>query len=67
MTQVWGCKEEGWKEGMTVYLGVNARTIEPEQGLDVRELGQKRWIRYLDCKENVEEDRYDHPHEGGTW
>ncbi|KAJ8103500.1 hypothetical protein POJ06DRAFT_242062 [Lipomyces tetrasporus] len=67
-TQVWGVEEEGWKEDKTGYLSVNALTIEPgQEGLDLRELAQKKWIQYLDVRDGKEEDRYDYPHEGGTW
>ncbi|KAK9239576.1 DUF636 domain-containing protein [Lipomyces kononenkoae] len=67
-TRVWKVDGENWKEDQTGYLSVNANTIEPgQEGLDLRELGQKRWIQYLDCKDYTGEDRYDYPHEGGTW
>jgi hypothetical protein len=68
MTRVWKCKVEGWKEGKTGYLSVNALTIEQgQEGFDLREIVDKKWIAYLDCKDYKEEDRFDYPQEGGTW
>jgi hypothetical protein len=70
MTKVWRCKKEGWKEGKGKgnYLSINAHTIEPgQEGLDLREIVDKKWIAYLDFKDRKEEDRFDYPHESGTW
>lgn len=68
MTRVWGCKAEGWKEGKTGYLSVNALTVEQgQEGFDLREMVDRKWVSYLDCKEYKEEDRFDYPQVGGTW
>jgi hypothetical protein len=68
MTKVWHCKEEGWKEGKGSYLSVNAHTIEPgQEGLDLRELVDKKWVAYLDVLDDTEEDRFNYPQHGGTW
>lgn len=68
ITKVWRCKPEGWKEGRTSYLSVNALTIEAgQEGLDLRELVDKKWVEYDDCKDFKEEDRFDYPQVGGTW
>lgn len=67
-TKVWRCKAEGWKEGKTDYLSVNALTVEQgQEGFDLRELVDRKWVAYLDCKEYKEEDRFDYPQVGGTW
>jgi hypothetical protein len=68
MTKVWRCKPEGWKEGRTSYLSVNALTIEGGQdGFDLREMVDKKWVAYLDCKDYKEEHRFNYPQVGGTW
>jgi len=68
VTRVWRCKAEGWKEGTTGYLSVNALTLEQgQEGLDLREIVDKKWVAYLDCKEYKEEVRFDYPQVGGTW
>ena len=61
---------EGQKQG---YLSVNALTLDrgPEENggkkIDLREVKDKGWLFYLDCKDEVGEPRVDYPHEGGTW
>ncbi|CAM6099465.1 unnamed protein product [Calypogeia fissa] len=69
MTKVWRVKEEGWfQPGVRKYLTVNAHTVEPgQEGFDLREIVDKKWLAYLDCKDFKGENRYDYPHEGGTW
>jgi hypothetical protein len=67
-TKVWKCKAEGWKESKMAYLSVNALTIEQgQEGFDLREILDKKWLAYLDCKEYKEKDRFDYPQVGGTW
>jgi hypothetical protein len=68
--EVWRAKREGWKEGMggTGYLSVNAMTLDQgQEGLDLREWVEKKWVCYLDCKEEKEENRYDRPHDVGAY
>jgi hypothetical protein len=66
-TRVWRLKDDGWIEGVTGYLSVNAHTIEPGQpGLNLRALKDKSWIQYLNIKGH-EDSRFDYPHDGGTW
>lgn len=69
MTKVWRCKAEGWfKPGSYNYLSVNAHTIEPKQeGFDLRELVDNKWLYYIDYLDKKVADRSDYPHEGGTW
>ena len=64
----WRPRKEGWKDNVTGYLSVNAATLEPGQpGLDLREWHEKSWIQYLDCKEEVGEDRFGEPYAGGMY
>lgn len=66
--RAWKPKKEGWKENQTGYLSINACTLEQDQeGLDLREWHEKRWIGYLDCKEEVGEDRFGEPYPGGIY
>jgi hypothetical protein len=66
--RVWTPKREGWKEGSGSYLSLNAHTLDAKQeGLDLREWAEKKWICYLDCLDETGEDNYDKPHEGGTY
>jgi len=68
MVKVWTPKEEGWKEGETGYLSVNAATLDAgQEGLDMREWTEKGWITYLDAKDEVGEARLGVPHEGGMY
>lgn len=70
---VWQLDPEAWKnqpEGHG-YLSVNALTLDWVQpdgaGLDLRTLVDNRWLEFLDCKDEKADDRYDYPHEGGSW
>ena len=66
--RAWKPKKEGWTENGTGYLSVNAATLEQDQeGLDLREWHEKGWIGYLDCKEEVGDDRFETPYEGGMY
>jgi hypothetical protein len=71
-TRVWRLKklEGDPKEREKIYLTVNAQTLDHDQeGLDLREWFEKKWIRYIDFKDPEESDelRYDGPFEGGTY
>lgn len=79
-TKVWRPRPEGWTpdkpkefigesvEGKNAYMSVNAHTLEPgQEGLDLREWHEKKWILYLDCKDDKEENRYVQPHDGGIY
>ena len=69
LTDVWKYKEEGWVEGGKIsYFSVNANTIESEkEGFNLKELGDKKWIEYLDVKDQVHVNHYDHQHKGRMW
>jgi hypothetical protein len=68
---VWAPKK-GWVEDMTHYLSVNASTIDSgQEGLDLREWTEKKWVMYLDC---LPEDTrgwvdgtYERPYPGGSY
>jgi hypothetical protein len=66
---VWSPKKEGWKEGVgRCYLALNAHSLDAKQeGLDLREWAEKKWICYLDGMDETGEDNYDKPHVGGTY
>lgn len=67
-TKAWTIQKEGWDEGLrSCYLSVNAQTLEPEDGLDLREIADKKWLGYLDYREMKEKQRFDSPHIGGSW
>ncbi|KAH8676428.1 hypothetical protein BGZ60DRAFT_504040 [Tricladium varicosporioides] len=68
MRRVWTPKREGWVEPSTGCLNVNAATIEPGQdGFDMREWHEKKWIHYLDMKDEVGDARLGEPHNGGLY
>ncbi|KAK2834847.1 hypothetical protein FQN49_006855 [Arthroderma sp. PD_2] len=67
-TKAWRIEEEGWDEGnRSCYLSVNVQTLEPEDGMDLVELIDKKRVGFLDCREYKEKQRFDHPQLGGTW
>lgn len=68
LTRVWRPEEEGYVEGKTGYLSINAITLEPgQEGFDLNEWTEKQWILYMDCKDEKDEDRFGKPHRGGTY
>ncbi|EEP76917.1 predicted protein [Uncinocarpus reesii 1704] len=68
LTRIWRMGEEKWQPGKKGYLSINLHTIDQGQdGLDLRELVDKKWVEYLDCKEETSPLRYDYPQNGGTW
>lgn len=67
-TEVWRAKKEGWAEGDTSYLSVNATSLEAgQEGCDLREWHEKGWITYLDILDEKEEDRMEKPFRGGMY
>ncbi|KAF2098647.1 DUF636 domain-containing protein [Rhizodiscina lignyota] len=74
-TKVWRPRAENWregsvewKEGKNAYLSVNAATIEPgQEGFDLKEWHEKKWINYLDMTDERKDDRYGEPHAGGCY
>lgn len=67
-TKVWRFDEEHWPEMESVdaLLSINAVTLEPEDGLDLRELVDKKWLRYGNYRTKWE-GLVDQPYPGGTW
>jgi hypothetical protein len=50
------------------YLSVNGQTLEPgQEGLDLKDWHEKKWVCYLDTLDEKEEDRYGVPQRGGTY
>lgn len=74
-TKAWRPKKEGWTEGKLshgCYLSVNAFTLEPgQEGLDLREWHENKWMEYLDVLRLGEPDAgkptYERPHPGGSY
>lgn len=66
---IWAPKAEGWVEGEGhSYLSVNAQTLDAKQeGLDMREWVEKKWIHYLEWLDDSGGDRLGEPHPGGTY
>ncbi|KAB8227295.1 uncharacterized protein BDW43DRAFT_294537 [Aspergillus alliaceus] len=68
---VWRIDPEGYKENVSGYLTLNALSVDQDQAhgnrLDLRELVDNKWMEYLDRKDNKLENRYDYPHDCGTW
>jgi hypothetical protein len=72
--KVWSPKQ-GWREDMTRYMSVNAQTLDAgQEGLDLREWTEKKWVMYLDCLTEGDDDvssfdtaRYERPFEGGMY
>ncbi|EAW15032.1 uncharacterized protein ACLA_004460 [Aspergillus clavatus NRRL 1] len=68
---VWRMDPALYQERVTGYVSLNALTIDQDQAhgttLDLRELVDRKWVEYLDCKERKEENRYTYPQEKGTW
>jgi len=66
--RVWVPKRSGYEKGNISYLSVNAQTIEPgQEGFDLKEWHEKKWVCYLDCLDEKEDDRFGQPHRGGTY
>lgn len=70
VAKAWTPKREGWREGhqYNCFFSLNATSIEPgQEGFDMREWTEKGWVVYLDCLNEVEEDRLGKPFEGGMY
>jgi hypothetical protein len=71
--KVWhakGKEDEKWvdKRRAGEYLSVNAYTLDAgQEGLDLREWTEKKWVAYLDCWEEKAEQRFEAPHVGGAY
>lgn len=66
---VWAPKAEGWDEDTRgSYLSVNAQSLEPgQEGFNILEWTEKKWISYLDYYYMAGEPRLKEPYEGGTY
>jgi len=64
---VWHPKESA--DGASCkYLSVNGMTLDAKQeGLDMREWVEKKWLIYCDMLDEQEEERFDRPHVGGAY
>lgn len=50
------------------YLSVNAQTLDAgQEGLDLREWVEKKWVCYLDCLDEEGSHTFERPHRGGTF
>ncbi|KAK1994601.1 hypothetical protein LX36DRAFT_583999 [Colletotrichum falcatum] len=74
LTKVWRPKKDGWIEGMRwgSYLSVNGYSVDAGQdGFDLREITEKKWVKYLDWlelhSEGSQGSRFDRPWEGGAY
>jgi hypothetical protein len=69
-TQIWTPKVDDARpdDGPVSYLSINAQTLEPgQEGLDLKDWHEKKWVCYLDSLDEKENDRYGVPHRGGTY
>jgi hypothetical protein len=58
---------EGLKEGEVYgYLSVNAYTLDAQEGIDLAEWTEKKWVIYLDVLEQ-QGDSYERPCKGGAY
>jgi hypothetical protein len=63
---VWHPKEVSG--GASQYLSINGMTLDAKQeGLDLREWAEKKWLMYCDMLDEQEEERFDRPHVGGAY
>lgn len=75
--RVWRPKREGWNETIhdpnaKDYLTVNGFAIDAgQEGFDLREWTEKKWIGYLDglnrYEEKGSEERFDRPYQYGAY
>lgn len=65
---MWAPKEERYAEGDDSYTTINAHTLDVgQEGLGLKEWVEKKLICYLDCLDEVGEDRFGEPHRRGTY
>ncbi|OHF02572.1 hypothetical protein CORC01_02267 [Colletotrichum orchidophilum] len=74
VTKVWRPRKQGWVEGKKFgsYLSVNGYSVDAGQdGFDLREITEKKWIGYCDWlelhSEGSQGTRHDRPWEGGAY
>jgi hypothetical protein len=57
-----------WKEEGNACLRINALTLDAKQeGLDLREWGEKKWIQYVNWLEEIQGYDYERPYVSGTY
>ena len=65
------CPKRGQVEDVDSYLSVNGYTIDAgQEGLDLREWTEKKWVLYLDCLTDLPdgpEPTYERPFPGGAY
>jgi len=68
MVKVFRPKSEGWKEEETTCFRVNAHTLGAKQeGLDMREWKENKWIQYVNWLEEIEGGSYERPFISGCY
>lgn len=61
-------KADGWQEEKEHWFRINALTLDAKQeGLDLREWKEKKWIQYVDSLDETYAFDYDRPFLGGTY
>ena len=61
-------KAEGWQEEKKDWFRVNAMTLDARQeGLDLREWTEKKWIQYVNQLDEVQGCDYERPYSGGAY
>ncbi|KAK2744582.1 hypothetical protein FQN57_004187 [Myotisia sp. PD_48] len=68
-TKAWKIDGRNWDEiNGGCYFSINAHTLDPEDGFDLRELVENKWIKYLDCLQYKEsKPSFSRPFPGGTY
>ncbi|KAF9876402.1 hypothetical protein CkaCkLH20_06345 [Colletotrichum karsti] len=73
LTKIWRPLKDGWLEGKKFgsYLSVNGYAVDAgQEGFDLREITEKKWVGYLDWLELHEDSqgvRHDRPWAGGAY
>jgi hypothetical protein len=67
--KVWVPNPDGWKEEEENWLRINATSLDAEQeGLDLREWTEKKWIQYVNWLDEVDGARsYEKPFRCGAY
>lgn len=66
--KVWMLNADGWEEEVMHWLRVNATSLEPDQeGLDLSEWTERKWVEYINNLDDVEESSYEKPYHGGIY
>ena len=66
--KVWMPNPDGWQEEVTHWLRVNGTSLEPDQeGLNLREWTEKKWVQYVNWLDEVEGCSYEKPYHGGIY